>query len=180
MQSHNFRNPKFAFSLIAFRSIRILVMMLSGLLVLISGCSLFQSEVLFQYPERGFAIKLPESWKGYQVESAYWEGIRNEPGTGDVVVESGPMITILHPDSTPENPRQGIPIMVLTVSQWEAMLAQEWHIGAAPVLPMEIGRNSQYVFALPARYNYAFLEGWEEVEDIIWGQAISISEPELP
>ena len=96
------------------------------------------------------------------------------------MVESGPMITIHHPDSTPENPRQGIPIMVLTVSQWEAMLAQEWHIGAAPVFPMEIGRNSQYVFALPARYNYAFLEGWEEVEEIFRDQNIIINEPIPP
>jgi hypothetical protein len=90
------------------------------------------------------------------------------------------MVTIQHPDSTPENPRQGIPIMVLTISQWESLLAQEWQIGAAPILPMEIGRNSQYVFALPPRYNYAFLEGWEEVEEIILGQSIVISEPEQP
>ena len=180
MQYHCFRNPKIAFRLVPFQVIRILVMMLSGILVLISGCSLFQNRVLFQYPETGFAIRLPESWRGYQIESAYWEGIKNEPDTGDVVVASGPMITILHPDSKPENPRQGIPIMVLTIPQWDAMQDREWHIGAAPVLPMEIGRNSQYVFALPARYNYAFLEGWEEVEEIILGQSIIISEPELP
>ncbi len=150
------------------------------MLVLITGCSLFQAEVLFQYPAVGFTLRLPKSWEGYQVESSTWEGIRNEPGSGEVVVESGPMVTILHPDSTQEDPRQGIPIMVMTIAQWEAMLAQEWHIGAAPVFPMEIGRNSQYVFALPARYNYAFLEGWEEVEDIIWGQSIIIEEPQLP
>ena len=33
--------------------------------------------------------------------------------------------------------------------------------------PIELGRNSDYVFALPARYNYAFPEGYEEVDDII-------------
>ena len=43
----------------------------------------------------------------------------------------------------------------------------EFHIGAAPVGPRELNRNSKYVFALPARYNFAFPEGYEEVEAIL-------------
>jgi hypothetical protein len=143
-----------------------------------SGCSLIATDVIFQFPEVGFSIRLPDSWQGYRVQSIYWEGSRNDPDLGDVVVESGPMVIIQHPASTPENPRQDIPIMILTIQQWEAMLAQEWHIGAAPIAPAEIGRNSQYVFALPARYNYAFPTGWEEVEEILAGQTISVSEPQ--
>jgi hypothetical protein len=150
------------------------------LLCLPSGCDLFQTEVLFNFSDVGFTMKLPDSWRGYRVDSSTWEGLKNEPGSGDVVVESGPMITICHPDATPENPRQNIPIMVMTILQWEAMMAQEWHIGAAPVAPIELGRNSEYVFALPARYNYAFLPGWEEVEEIIRNQSVIVSEPHLP
>lgn len=157
---------------------RLIPLMLISLVLICPGCGLFPADVLFQYPEVGFAIELPESWRGYRVQSAYWEGLKNDPGLGDVVIETGPMISIHHPDSTREKPRQEIPIMVITTQQWEAMLGQEWHIGAAPLVPAEIGRNSQYVFAIPARYNYAFLEGWEEVEEILAGQSIIISEPQ--
>ena len=48
------------------------------------------------------------------------------------------------------------------------MIAQEkLAIGASPIGPSEFGRNSKYVFALPARYNFAFPVGFEEVEKII-------------
>jgi len=66
--------------------------------------------------------------------------------------------------------------MVMTISQWDAMLTQECH----PIAPIVIGRNSKYTFALPARNNYAFLDGWEDVEEIIRGQSTIISEPHLP
>ena len=33
--------------------------------------------------------------------------------------------------------------------------------------PSELGRNTSYVFALPARYNYAFPTGYNEVEEIL-------------
>lgn len=33
--------------------------------------------------------------------------------------------------------------------------------------PIVLIRHPHYVFALPARYNYAFPEGFEEVEDIL-------------
>lgn len=46
---------------------------------------------------------------------------------------------------------------------------EDFHIGAAPIGPKELARNSNYVFALPARYNYAFPTGYEEVEKILEG-----------
>lgn len=57
--------------------------------------------------------------------------------------------------------------MVFTTTQWEALQQEQFHIGAAPIGPRELGRNQRYVFALPARYNFAFPEGYEEVEQII-------------
>lgn len=67
--------------------------------------------------------------------------------------------------------------MVFTIEQWDRMQRGEWHIGAAPIGPLELGRNSSYVLALPARYNYAFLEGWEEVEQILQDHPLVTFEP---
>jgi hypothetical protein len=57
--------------------------------------------------------------------------------------------------------------MVFTVSQWDRVQSGQLSVGAAPIPPTELGRNATYVFALPARYNYAFPTGWEEVESIL-------------
>ena len=43
---------------------------------------------------------------------------------------------------------------------------------AAPINPGELGRNVKYVFALPARYNYAFPTGYQEVEKILEGKPL--------
>ena len=40
-------------------------------------------------------------------------------------------------------------------------------VSAAPIPPSELGRNNKYVFALPARYNYSFPIGYEEVDKIL-------------
>ena len=81
--------------------------------------------------------------------------------------ERGPAIWIRHPLWTEENPRQDIPIMIFTKAQWSIVEKDRMILSAAPIGPGEIGRNKKYVFALPARYNYAFPVGWEEVEKII-------------
>lgn len=73
---------------------------------------------------------------------------------------------------TAQNQRQDIPIMVFTHAQWDALQNGEFHIGAAPIGPSELARNSSYVFALPARYNYAFPPGYEEVESILRGDPL--------
>ena len=62
---------------------------------------------------------------------------------------------------------QDIPVMIFTLNQWEDLWQEKFHIGAAPIPPSELGRNARYVFALPARYNFAFPPGYEEVEQII-------------
>ena len=57
--------------------------------------------------------------------------------------------------------------MVFTLGQWTSLEKEEFHIGAAPVPPKKLGQNDKYVFALPPRYNFAFPEGYEEVENIL-------------
>ena len=87
------------------------------------------------------------------------------------------MISIRHPLWTEDTPRQDIPVMVFTVEQWEALKAEEFHIGAAPIGPSELGSNDAYVFALPARYNFEYLTGYEEVEAILRGSPLEAMEP---
>jgi hypothetical protein len=57
--------------------------------------------------------------------------------------------------------------MIFTRAQWDLLTQDKIHIGAAPINPSELSRNANYVFAIPARYNYAFPLGYEEVENII-------------
>ncbi|MGE5422323.1 MAG: hypothetical protein ACM3QW_03595 [Ignavibacteriales bacterium] len=115
----------------------------------------------------GFSFSLPVTWNGYTIINSEWQGIAiNGPNSGKVV-ESGPIISIRHPLWTAQQPRQDIPIMIFTASQWESLKKEDFHIGAAPIGPSELAHNSRYVFALPARYNFAFPTGFEEVEKIL-------------
>lgn len=123
--------------------------------------------IIYKNTEYGFTFALPSSWKGYTILTDKWEGLSLEESHQGKVAETGPIITIRHPQWTSENPRQDIPVMVFTVDQWNSLQQEKFHIGAAPIGPSELGRNSSYVFALPARYNFAFLTGYEEVEDIL-------------
>jgi|GEM_PF-830467 hypothetical protein len=150
------------------------------------------SAVIYDNAEFGFSIVLPASWEGYQIVTEQWEGYSLEEqqsgeqagagGSGNIEAGeaaktgqlplSGPIIYIRHPLWTAEDPRQDIPIMIFTIGQWEALQEDKFHIGAAPIGPKELGRNSRYVFALPARYNFAFLTGFEEVEAILESGAL--------
>ncbi|HHY36768.1 MAG TPA: copper amine oxidase N-terminal domain-containing protein [Firmicutes bacterium] len=121
--------------------------------------------IIYDNDEYGFRFTLPESWAGYTIVTEEWEGL-NPEAPGEIAAR-GPIISIRHPRWTAERPRQDIPIMVFTHAQWEAMEQGAFHIGAAPIGPRELDRNGKYVFALPARYNFAFPEGYEEVEAIL-------------
>lgn len=125
--------------------------------------------VIYTNTQYGFNFPLPDSWQGYTIVKDQWAGT----ASGDVrTVETGPLISIRHPQWTSQNPRQDIPIMVFTLSQWDSLQQDKFHIGAAPVNPSELGRNNKYVFALPARYNFAFPTGYEEVEEILKGKPL--------
>jgi hypothetical protein len=170
-----------------------LLLLLFLLSALMDGCALFpetyppemptslsteQPEHLVEYrdTELGFSFSLTASWEGFSIQESNWDGLKSGD-LGDEVVEQGRIVSIVHPKSTTQQPRQEIPLMVFTIEQWERMQSGEWHIGAAPIGPRELGRNSRYVLAIPARYNYAFLEGWEEVERILQSHPLLTFEP---
>jgi hypothetical protein len=118
----------------------------------------------------GFRFFLPKSWKGCTVVAGEWNGriIDSNPEKS----EKGPLISIRHPRWTKENPRQDIPIMVFTLAQWQLIEKEALAVSAAPIGPSDLGQNAKYVFALPARYNFAFLPGWEEVNQILQHKAL--------
>ncbi|MTI47093.1 hypothetical protein [Sporosalibacterium faouarense] len=147
----------------------------------IDGNWLINSIVLGEYnndtivyinEEYGFRFSLPNSWKEYKIIENKWEGLAIDDSGENNISESGPIIYIRHPEWTSEKERQDIPIMIFTHKQWNSLQQEEFHIGAAPFGPSELGNNSKYVFALPARYNYAFPVGYEEVEDILNSNAL--------
>lgn len=121
-------------------------------------------KVVYRNPQYGFSFTLPTGWQGYTIVRTKWEGVA---AGGETPIAMGALLSIRHPLWTAERPRQDIPIMVFTLSQWEDLQIGRYHIGAAPIGPRELGRNAHYVFALPARYNFAFPVGYEEVEKIL-------------
>jgi hypothetical protein len=122
--------------------------------------------ILYENNEYGFTFSLPKSWEGYQIVTDSWEGTLVDQQQNKNVV-NGPILKIRHPKWTEKIPRQDIPIMIFTQEQWLSLEKEEFHVGAAPVPPKRLGQNDKYVFALPPRYNFAFPEGFEEVEDIL-------------
>ena len=115
--------------------------------------------------EYGFTFTLPMNWKGYSIISNSWEGFLLDSPKNEKI--NGPEIFIRHPLWTIEKQRQDIPIMIFTYEQWNLVRQEKLSLGAAPIGPSELGRNSKYVFALPARYNFAFPLGFEEVINIL-------------
>lgn len=125
------------------------------------------NSVVYENIQYGFRFTLPDSWKGYMIVTDKWEGLSLGDSQGEKVMESGPKISIRNPAWTSEQPRQDIPLLVFTNAQWNELQQGKFHIGAAPIGPSELIRNVNYVFALPARYNFAFPSGYQEVEDIL-------------
>lgn len=123
-----------------------------------------EKSVSYKNDEYGFNFALPEGWMNYTIQNDVWKGTSL---TGVNKEIAGPIIYIRHPEWTKDSPRQDIPVMIFTVEQWKKLQNSEFSVGAAPIGPRMLGENSAYVFALPARYNYEFLKGYEEVEKIL-------------
>ena len=124
-----------------------------------------QSNPIYVNQQYGFRFDLPTDWKGYTVRMEQWDGTTQ---TNPPRKEHGPKIILRDPRWTESAPRQDIPIMVFTLAQWNEDLV----VSAAPIPPSELGRNTRYVFALPPRYNFAFPDGFQEVETILQGKPL--------
>ena len=117
--------------------------------------------IVYHNTQYGFCFALPASWKGYKIVAGQWNG--TVLSSSQQI--SGPQLLIRNPQWTAENPYQDIPIMVFTLSQWKSAESDDLAVSAAPIGPAELGRNSNYVFALPPRW-IGFVEnaGMDEVQ----------------
>lgn len=131
------------------------------------GAYLEEKSVLYKNTQYGFTFSLPISWDNYSIVIGKWEGRAVAGPQSGKIIATGEIINIRHPEWTSQNPRQDIPIMIYTIDQWNSLRNEEFSVGAAPMPPSELASNSEYVFAIPARYNYAFPTGFEEVENIL-------------
>jgi hypothetical protein len=150
---------------------KLIIKIISGVIIIFAIMTFIftksQTNIVYTNTTYGFNVTLPKSWTGYSVTVDKWTGDAINDQLGNVPYTSGPVVSIHNPKWTGANTYQDIPIMVFTLVQWGDLLAEKLHIGAAPIGPSELGRNTKYVFALPARYNYAFPHGYEEVDQII-------------
>lgn len=153
------------------------IMILLGVFLVFANRTASTTE--YRNEQFGFSVDLPESWRGFRVQNQKEDiyDITGATTTNNGVIGNFTIFSIQHPLSTLAHPRQDIPIMVFTKDQWECVRAERCSVGAAPIPPSERAHNSRYVFALPARYNYAFPEGWQEVEQILADNPVHAFEP---
>lgn len=145
-----------------------IVALIFGLMFLSNKTTTVSDSVEYRNTTYGFSFSLPESWRGYTIVEGEWKGDSMDvKGNALLGAEKGPLISIRHPLWTAASPRQDVLVMVFTLQEWSDMQEDKFHIGAAPINPSELGRNSKYVFGLPARYNFAYQSGFEEVDQLI-------------
>ncbi|MFZ0138925.1 MAG: hypothetical protein WAK89_17805 [Candidatus Sulfotelmatobacter sp.] len=119
--------------------------------------------IIYKNTKYEFTFSLPEGWKGYTVVTEQWEASDTQRG----VVERGPIVYIRPPDWSKENPRQDIPIMVFTLTQWESVEHGDYFVGGQAIVPGELGRNRKYAFAVSRRVEDSDLAGAKEVNEIL-------------
>lgn len=126
------------------------------------GCVSLQT---YRNNEYGFTLEFPESWKGYSVTEEQWQGqTLNEESAS----HQGPRFVFRHPVWNESTPRQDIPIMIFTPSQWRLVEDQNLNVSAAPIGPSKLGQNDRFVFALPPRWvGFTDALGQDEAQEIV-------------
>jgi hypothetical protein len=122
--------------------------------------------VIYSNKQYGFTFTLPASWKGYTIQTVTWQGSASSGWTGTPppnFFDHGPALIIRNPQWTQADPHEDIPIWIFTHDQWNRVQNDRLIVSAAPFPPTELGHNKRFVFALPARYSYDELPGFEEV-----------------
>ena len=111
----------------------------------------------------GFCFRFSADWSYYIVAES-WSGTVLDAQKN----ESGPELLIRSREWTAEHPYQDIPIMIFTPSQWKLVEADNLSVSAAPIGPAELGRNKNYVFALPPRWiGFTEVDGQDLVQALM-------------
>ena len=119
--------------------------------------------VVYRNTQYGFDFFLPDNWQGYSVVSTTWQGTALV-GTATV---SGHKLLIRNPKWTTAAPYEDLPVLIFTVTEWEAYQAGTFSISAAPFPATQLARNSQYVFALPPRWDFDYSLDFAEAQAIM-------------
>lgn len=130
--------------------------------------NLNDTSVTYKNTEYGFTFSLPVSWQGYSIVQGAWKGNLLK----DKAEQTGPKLLIRNPKWTESAPYEDLPILVFTIPQWNAYLAENFSVSAAPIQASELARNNMYVFALPPRWDYDYSLGYKEAQDIIAGNPL--------
>ena len=133
-----------------------------------SGTSL-ATQITYNNIEYGFNFTLPANWQGYSIVKGEWKG----SPLGSTSAQSGPKLLIRNPKWTASLPYEDLPILVFTISKWNAYIAENFSVSAAPIKASELARNNVYVFALPPRWDFDYSLDYKEAQDIIAGKPIS-------
>jgi hypothetical protein len=115
----------------------------------------------------GFTFTLPASWEGCKIVESTWDGGDNSSPHGHQLLERGPDIRIVNPQSIGSDEYQDIDVMIFTHKQWEDLKDGRYFVSAAPVDPGELGRNRKYVFAQPPRMINPNAPGADEIIGIM-------------
>jgi len=143
--------------------------------LVVAGCSGLKvpnnsadAPVVYHNEEYDLTFSLPASWQGYSVLVQQWDGETYFPGkVAEVVAARGPIIVLRSPRWKAKTPRQDIPIMVFTRSQWKAQEHEKYFPYAGGEIG-ELWHNDKYVFGLYSRYNFeGNVKGLKEAGDII-------------
>ena len=124
-----------------------------------------QLSIKYTNSQYGFVFSLPVDWTGFSIKQTSWSEASPD-NSGNQTPVSGPQIDIINPKNTLKNPYEAIPIMVFTLQQWDE-IENGTLVSAAPLPPLEFDRNSNYVFALPPRFDYDFNTGYQQAENIV-------------
>lgn len=136
------------------------------------------TQLIYKNTKYGFTFTLPLSWQGYSVITDMWKGNAlvqtTDSNSTSTLNESkgGPKLILRNPKWTASAPYEDLPILIFTTAQWNAYTAEQFSIGAAPIKATELARNTTYVFALPARWNFDYSLGYEEAQDIMNGSPL--------
>jgi hypothetical protein len=126
------------------------------------------TQLVYTNTEYGFTFALPDSWQGYTIVPMTWVGLAAVGSTAT----SGLKILIRNPHWTASEPYEDLPLLIFTLSQWQAYMDEEYAVSSAPVPATELARNEQYVFALPPRWDFDYSRGYEEAQAIIASKPI--------
>lgn len=122
------------------------------------------TSVIYTNNDFGFTFSLPDSWKEFSVVKTSWEG---NPVAATGTKRSGPKLLIRNPAWTSKVPYEDIPVLVFTLADWQSYIAGDYAVSAAPIAATELGRNNQFVFALPPRWDFDYSTGYTEAEKIV-------------